>query len=100
MEDNKFALYCYFKSNLTQRMIIIWVKFAAYKTTNQRFTYQALTVIKKGWFSELEVLEIHQQIYRETNQHATNIVIETKRKSQKLLTKGKTLSNSNGNTLE
>ena len=37
-------------------MIENWTKFGRVKATNQR------TITKNGWFSDLEILEIHQQI--------------------------------------
>ena len=36
-----------------------------------------MTIIKKGWFTDLEILEIHQQLHKETNQHGTNTITET-----------------------
>ena len=81
-EDNKLALYCYFRSNPTKRgyrkrMIEIWTEFVRFKMTNQRLTDQVRTITKNGWFSDLEILEIHQQIYRQTHQQTPNTVTET-----------------------
>ena len=64
-EDNKVTLYCYFRSNprkrgLGKRMIEIRKEFARFKTTNQRLADQVRTITKNGWFSDLEILEIHQ----------------------------------------
>ena len=78
-EDNKPVLYCYFRSNPTQRgyrkrMIEIWLEYARFKTTNQMLTDQVRNIINKGWFSDLEILEIHQQIYKE---YTTTIETET-----------------------
>ena len=80
-EQNK-NLYCYFRSNPIQRkyrkrIIEIWVELARFMTTNQRLADQVRTIINKSWFSELEILEIHKQIYSETCQHTTTIVTET-----------------------
>ena len=66
-EDNQLALHCYFKSNPTQRgykkrMMEIWQELAIFQTTSQRFADQVRTIMKKGWFSELEIIEIHQNI--------------------------------------
>ena len=33
-----------------------------FQTTSQRLTDQIRTIMKKGWFSELEIIEIHQKI--------------------------------------
>ena len=38
-------------------MIDIWQECASFQTTSQRLGDQAKTIIKKGWFSELEILE-------------------------------------------
>ena len=81
-EGNKRALYCYFRSNPTEReyrkrMIEIWVEFARFKTKNPRLADQVRTIIKKCWFSDLEILEFHRQIYRETYQQSPNTVTAT-----------------------
>ena len=57
---------CYFQSNPSQRgyrkrMIEIWLECLSFQTTSQRLTDQVRTIIKKGWFSVLEILEIHQK---------------------------------------
>ena len=67
-EDNKLALYCYFRSNLAKReyrkrMIEIWTDFFRFKATNQRLSDQ-----------DLEILEIHQQIYKQTHQQTSTTV--------------------------
>ena len=64
-QEDKFLLYCYVWTNPTQRgyrkrMIEIWEEYARFKTTSQGLADQARTIIKKGWFSDLEILEIHQ----------------------------------------
>ena len=66
-EDNQLALHCYFKSNPTQRgcrkrMMEIWQELSIFQTTSQRLADQVRTIMKKGWFSELEIIEIHQKI--------------------------------------
>ena len=66
-EDNQLALHCYFRSNPTQRgyrkrMMEIWQEHSNFQTTSQRLYDQVRTIIKKGWFSDLEILEIHQKI--------------------------------------
>ena len=58
-------------------MIEIWTEFGRFKTTNQRLADQVRTITKNGWFSYLEILEIHQQIYRQTHQQTPNVVTET-----------------------
>ena len=46
-------------------MTEIWQECANFQTTSQRFADQVITIIKKGWFSDLEILEIHQKIYKQ-----------------------------------
>ena len=59
-----------FKSNPTLRgyrkkMIEIWQECTSFQTTSQRFTDQVRTMIKKGWFSDFEILEIRQKTNNE-----------------------------------
>ena len=63
-EDNQLVLECYFRSNPSQRgyrkrMIEIWQKCSTFQTTSQRLADQVRTITKKGWFSDLELREIH-----------------------------------------
>ena len=67
MEDNQLALHCYSRSNPTQRgyrkrMIEIWQEYFIFQTTSQRLADQVRTIIKKGWFSDVEIIEIQQKI--------------------------------------
>ena len=69
-EDNQLAPQCYFKSNPSQRgyikrMIEIWQECASFQTTSQRLADQVRTIIKKGWFSDLEILEIYQKTHKQ-----------------------------------
>ena len=69
-EDNQLALQCYFRSNPSQRgyrkrMIEIWQECAKFQTFNERLTDQVRTIIKKSWFSDLELLEIHQRTHKQ-----------------------------------
>ena len=66
-EENKLALYCYFRINPTKRgyrkiMIEIWAESGIFKATNQRLADQVRKLTKNSWFSDLEILEIHQEI--------------------------------------
>ena len=66
-EDNQLALHCYFMSNPTprgyrKRMMEIWQELSNFQTTSQRLADQVKRMIKKGWFSDLEIIEIHQKI--------------------------------------
>ena len=59
--DNQIALHCYFRGNPSQRgyrkrMIEIWQECISFQTTSQWFADQVRTIIKKGWFSDLERL--------------------------------------------
>ena len=65
-EENQLVFHCYFRSNSTQRgyrkrMIDIWKECVMFQTTSQRLVDQVSTIIKKGWFSDLELLEIRQK---------------------------------------
>ena len=53
------------------------IEFVCFKTTNQRPADQLKTITKNGWFSDLEILEIHQRIYRQTHQQTPTTVTET-----------------------
>ena len=68
----------YFRSNPSQRgyrkrMIEIWRERSTFQTTNQTLANQVRTIIKKGWFSDLELLEIHQKALKQNH----NIVPDT-----------------------
>ena len=83
-EDNQLALQCYFRSNHSQRgyrkrMIEIWQECAKFQTTSQRLADQVRTIIKKGWFSDLELQEIHQKHINKTIiQYQTHQVMSNK----------------------
>ena len=57
-------------------MIEIWQECASFQTTSQRFSDQVRTIIKKAWFSDLEILEIHRKT---NNEQDTNAVSDTPR---------------------
>ena len=57
-------------------MIEILEKFAKFETTTQILADQARMIIKKGWFSDLEILGILQLINRESSQQVRNTRIE------------------------
>ena len=46
-------------------MIEIWAESARLNTWSQRLADQARMILKKDCFSDLEILEIHQQVNRE-----------------------------------
>ena len=54
-------------------MIEIWQEGSSFQTS-QRLADQVRTIIKKGWFSDLEILEIHQKIH---NQQGSNRVLDS-----------------------
>ena len=65
-EDNQLALHCYFRSHPSLRrcrktMIEMRQECTSFQTTSERFADQVRTIIKEGWFSDLEILEIHQK---------------------------------------
>ena len=43
-------------------MLEIWQELSNFQTTSQRLADQVRTIIKNGWFSDLEIIEIHQKI--------------------------------------
>ena len=78
-ENNQLALHCYFTSNLShrgykKRMVEIWQECARFQTTSQRVADQVRATMKKVWFFDREILEIHQKI---NNEHNSNIVPDT-----------------------
>ena len=46
-------------------MIEIWQECASFQTKSQRLAGQVRTIMKKGWFSNLEILKIHQKMNNE-----------------------------------
>ena len=42
-------------------MIEIWQERSTFQTTSQRLADQVRTIMKKGWFSDIELLEIHKK---------------------------------------
>ena len=58
-------------------MIEYWAEFTRFMTTNKRLADQFKTISKNGWFSDLEILDIHQQIYRQKQKRTPNILTET-----------------------
>ena len=46
-------------------MIEIWQECSTFQTTSQRSADQVRTITKTGWFSDLELLEIHQKTLKE-----------------------------------
>ena len=53
-------------------MIAISDKCDKFKTTKQRLADEARLIIKKSWFYDLGMLEIHQQIHRKMYQQDLN----------------------------
>ena len=43
----------------------IWQERSTFQTTSQRLADQVRTIMKKGWFSDLELLEIHQKTLKQ-----------------------------------
>ena len=46
-------------------MVEIWQECSTFQTTSQRLADQVRTITKKGWFSDLELLEIHQKTLKQ-----------------------------------
>ena len=75
-EDNQLVLHCSFSSNTTQRgykkrMIEIRQECSNFQITCQILTDQDWTIINDGWFSLLEMIEMHQKI---NNQQGNNLL--------------------------
>ena len=75
-EDNQLALHCYFKCNSTQRgytkrMMEIWQELSIFQTTSLGLADQVRMIMKKGWFSELEIIEIYQKINDQERRNTT-----------------------------
>ena len=60
-----------------KRMIKIWTESARFNATSRRLAKQARMILKKGWFSDLELQEICKQVNREEYQQDSPIHIET-----------------------
>ena len=54
-------------------MIEIWAESARFNITSQKLADQARIILKKGWFSDLEILEIYEQVNREENQQDSTV---------------------------
>ena len=77
-EYNQLAPHSYSRSNLSQRryrkrMIEIRQECTSFQTTRQRLADQVGTMIKKGWFSDLEILEIHKKTNTQDNNTVPDI---------------------------
>ena len=55
-------------------MIKIWLEYSNFQTTSQRLADQVRTIIEKGWFSELQVIEIQ---LKKKDQHGNNTQPDT-----------------------
>ena len=79
-------------------MVEIWQDCATFQTTSQRLTNQVRTIIKKGWFSDLEIPEIHQKI---NNEQDNNTVPGTSRiNKQKQPNRNEPPTSENGNATQ
>ena len=58
----------------------IWQECAKFQTTIQRLANQVRTIIKKGWFSDLEILEIHQKTHKQYHNTVSDISSGVKQK--------------------
>ena len=52
-------------------MIEIWKEYASCQTKSQKLDNQDRTITKKVWFSDLELLEIHQKINCEQDSYTS-----------------------------
>ena len=83
-------------------MIEIWQECASFLATNQKLAYQVRTIMKKGWFSDLEIIEIHQKMNKTVIQYQTHQVLINKKiqteMNRKILKKKETLHNQTSHT--
>ena len=71
---------------------------ASFHTTSQRLADQVRTIIKKGWFSDLVIREIHKKI---NNEQDDNTVSDTSRiNKQKQPNRNEPPTLENGNTTQ
>ena len=95
--------FTYLISNPTQRghrkrMVEIWTKFARFNTTGQRLIDQGWMILKKSWFSNLEILERSQQVNWEKDQvDSTTRTDGLNTENQEPLNRTKTQNNENWN---
>ena len=61
-------------------MIEIWQECANFQTIHRRLADQVITIIKKSWFSDLEILEIYQKTNIQDNNTVTDTSSVIKRK--------------------
>ena len=52
---------------LQEKMFEIWQECSTFQTTSQRLADQVRTITKKGLFSDLELLEIHQKTLKQNS---------------------------------
>ena len=102
-EDNKLALYYYFRSNSAKRgyrkrMIEACIEFGRFKSTNQRPTEQIIIITRNGWFSDLEINEFLQQIYKQAHQQISTTVTGTINTGRPLYNNDTCTPNTNANT--
>ena len=73
-EENRIVMECFYQSNpdsygYRKRMHNIWTEKNMFPVTEQRLQDQKSNIIKKGWFSKLELEEIKNHIVREDGAH-------------------------------
>ena len=77
-----------------KRMMEIGQELSIFQTTSQRLADQVRTIMKKGWFSELEIIEIHQKI---NDQERRNILPDTSNINKQKQPIQNELTSENGN---
>ena len=58
-------------------MIQIWSEFGRFKAITQKLADQVKTITMNGCFSDLEIFEIRQQIFRQTDLQTLTTVTKT-----------------------
>ena len=63
-------------------MIEIWQECASFKTTSKRLAPQVRGIILKGWFYDLEIVEIYQKIDNEQDNHRVQDILRIIKQTQ------------------
>ena len=73
----------------------IWRELSNFQTISQRLADQVRTIIKKGWFSDLEIIEIHQKINNQCSNNTLPGTSNINKQKQPIWKEQLTLENGN-----
>ena len=71
------------KKGYRKRMFEIWQECSTFQTTSQRLADHVRTITKKGWFSDLELLEINQKTLEQNTVPDTPRGVKQKQPNEK-----------------